>query len=318
MKYSPSNYKKDLKRFNELALLLKVKQKDKKAPKNKKLFQKVEQEYQELSEKLQKDYDEKHKKELHKLEQKEKAEKSVAAAIQHTIETPIYDHKGKLVSGVDKEAEEKAKIDKAVMEKIKEIEKLQDDDIERAEKLYEDELKEIKEETIITTNPDGSKTVEVKKKIVKPDIYMQEPRYTKNQLRHRKFYEGKEEREDLSETVKEIFDKRVKSAGIPPAKFVGKAGGKRKILACPHCDGEMIATGVKATTTDNTRAKTPAMTSWHALVKAVGEMPEHKGMKRPLIMPIASAIKKHYDGDNEKALQEITGGRFRTDMITNI
>ena len=311
MKYSPKNYKQDIKRFNELALLLKSKKKNIKDPVNKKIFEKAENEYESLENKLKKDYDKKHEEEKFKKEQEEIREESVKAAKEHARRLPVYDRDGKLIDGdptYTKGSISLKKRDPDVEKKIAELENETEDDIARAERLYEGDLKEVKEETTITTKADGTEIVEVKKKLVKPEIYMQEPRYTKNQLRHKKFYEGKESREDLSEEVKAILmgkavpsaakdvDKRVKSAGLPPAKFVGKAGGKRKILCCPHCDGEMIATGVKATTADNTRQKTPAMKAWHDLIKAVGEMPEHKGKKRPELMPIASALKEKHGG----------------------
>jgi hypothetical protein len=279
MKTPAANYKKDIKRFNELAQMLKAPQKVKR--KDPDTYKAYEDEHDELKEKLEDyDYDAEYKmkkkmKKLEKEEAKEKAKK--------------FEKKQKedLINATDEYLE---------TFNLKRPDIDDDDQIKKAERLFESDLKEVKEETTITTKADGTEIVEVKKKLVKPEIYMQEPRYTKNQLRHKKFYEGKESREDLSEEVKAILDKRVKSAGLPPAKFVGKAGGKRKILCCPHCDGEMIATGVKATTADNTRQKTPAMKAWHDLIKAVGEMPEHKGKKRPELMPIASALKEKHGG----------------------
>ena len=161
MKYSPANYKKDIKRFNELALLLKAKKKDKNAPKNKPIFQKAEEKYNELEEKLKKDYPEKHKRELFKMEQDKIREESVAAAKEYARKYPIYDRDGNLVDG---EIVIKP-VDKETLEKIAAIEKSEeDDDILRAERLFNEDLKEVKEETTITTKADGTKTIEVKKK----------------------------------------------------------------------------------------------------------------------------------------------------------
>lgn len=291
MKTPAANYKKDIKRFNELAVMLKAPQKIKR--KDPDTYKAYEDEYEELKEKLDDhDYDAEFKMKLKAKKEEKEKKKEKAEKFEKKAKEELMNASDEYLKDFN----------------LKRPNLEEDDQIKRAERLYEDEVKEVKEETTITTKPDGTEIVEVKKKLVKPEIYMQEPRYTKNQLRHRKFYEGKESREDLSEEVKAILDRRVKSSGIPPAKFVGKAGGKRKILCCPHCDGEMIATGVKATTADNTRAKTPAMKAWHDLIKAVGNMPEHKGKKRPEIMPIASALKEKHGG-SVNAISALTDAR---------
>jgi hypothetical protein len=116
--------------------------------------------------------------------------------------------------------------------------------------------------------------------------------YAKNAERHKKYIEPKAPRQDLSEAVKDIIKKTEDQGAFKMAVFQGFAGGKRKILQCPHCEKSMIASGVKLKRNiDPDRPKTGSQQDWFQFVNAVGSLPEFKGKKRSIVMKAASKLK---------------------------
>jgi hypothetical protein len=119
-----------------------------------------------------------------------------------------------------------------------------------------------------------------------------EPKYSSNQIRHKKFHEVKEAREDLSKDVKAIINKLQNEGEYKLATYHGRAGAGRKLLKCPHCEGVMLATGVKLKREVNPdRPKTQGQREWLDYVKQVSLIPEYKGLARSKVLKAASELR---------------------------
>jgi hypothetical protein len=119
-----------------------------------------------------------------------------------------------------------------------------------------------------------------------------EPKYSSNQIRHKKYHEVKEAREDLSKDVKAIINKLQNEGEYKLATYHGRAGAGRKLLKCPHCEGVMLATGVKLKREVNPdRPKTQGQREWLDYVKQVSLIPEYKGLARSKVLKAASELR---------------------------
>jgi len=152
--------------------------------------------------------------------------------------------------------------------------------IEKLEKAIEDQTQIIEQEIKITTNDKGEKEVEIKKKTRKAedseDDELPPLKYGKDKDRHKKLYEPDDERQEISSEYK---------TKLKNAIMIGKAGGARKIIECPHCEGRMLAAGVRAVASK--REQTAGQKAWQDYIKMVASKPENKGMKRSEIVKLA-------------------------------
>lgn len=276
------DYEKDLSRFRELTKLLKHPTKNF-GKKSGSLIsiKEAKNEYSELEEKLHDD--EGNLKQSYENEIKNKKILDDEEALLNEIKK--YKDVTKYV--IKKEGDKvlvkpTSNEDRAILKNIedKELKK-----IDKIEKALEDQSKIIEQEIKITTNDKGEKEIEIKKTTQNEKNIIDSPKYTRNQLVHRKFHEPEDSREDISEEYK---------VKLKNAIMIGKAGGARKILECPHCSGQMLAASVKSVKrekgpSDNTK-------KWLNFVAEVGQHKDIKGMTRPQILKIASALKKRFEG----------------------
>lgn len=270
MSYTAKQYKKDLEKFKELSLMLKAPKKVQNAKENKEKYDKIRYKHEVLEEKLSKDYDAERKLEKKRLKEAELEEGEEPEDI------------------VDPFLRSQAEINKEAAIKYKNYIK----QLELANNIKED-LDEgvIEKEVKIETKPDGSKVVEIKETKEKSDAFMKDPKYSANQYRHVKFHEPKHEREDISDVAKELIGKHTKKKDYKIATIVGRAGGKRKVLKCPHCENVMIATGIKEIP-QKKRELSDKTKEWHDYIKRVAKMDEYKDVARPKVMGIASELRK--------------------------
>lgn len=257
MVYTKEKYKRDIARFNELTALLQHPTKNFGKKSGSKITAKEARgELQDLEWRIDEYKDEK------------KLEKSRVPDIDIDDIPDIIEelnlHPNKNLSN-----EEKAIIAKMGENEIKKLDKLQ--------KAIEDQSKVIEQEIKITTNAKGDREIEIKKTSQTEENLLSSPKHTKNQLRHRKFYEPEENREDLSEDLK---------SKLKNAIMIGKAGGSRKIIQCPHCEGKMLAAGVRAAGVK--KEQSSAQKAWLDHIKKIAALPEHKGLPRPKVVKIAA------------------------------
>lgn len=283
MSYPKAEYKADFKRYHELAKAFKEGERFGKKSKlgvtkidAKKELSKLEDKLLDNSGDIKKYKDfvneEKYEKVMEKTnkalkELVEKQEDIVVPEVKINLDKP------KLKNLTNEEKSELKKQDDSNIAKIKKL-----------EKAIEDQTKIIDQEIKVTTNEKGEQEIEIKKKSRKLDRdedssdeeLPDEWEYGKDKKRHKKFNEPDEHREDVSEEYK---------LKLKNAIMIGKAGGSRKILECPHCSKRMLAAGVKAVA--GKKEQSAKQKAWLQHIVDTGKRPECAGLTRPKIVKIA-------------------------------
>jgi len=103
---------------------------------------------------------------------------------------------------------------------------------------------------------------------------------------------GEEVRDDLSNKVRNLIKELSKEGDYRFGVFVGNAGGKRKLIQCPHCNEKMVVAGVKANRTHKAGEPTQNQKDWMEYVRLVGLMPDNTTKGRKKHMKLASELKK--------------------------
>lgn len=177
-----------------------------------------------------------------------------------------------------------AKLSNEEKSELKKLEETNEKKIKKLEKVIEDQTKVIEQEIKISTNDKGEKEIDIKKKVRavedsdEEDDYDGEVKYGKDKKRHKKFYVPDEQRPDVSSEYK---------MKLKNAVMIGKAGGQRKILECPHCKGQMWATSVRSSA-GGKRERTDKQKRWLEHITETGKRPEYIGLRRPDIVKAAS------------------------------
>ena len=103
---------------------------------------------------------------------------------------------------------------------------------------------------------------------------------------------GTEAREDLSSKVKKLVKDLATEGDYRFGVFVGNAGGKRKIIKCPHCNQDMVVAGIKTERAKPPREMTQNQLDWHDFVRYVSKLPEYGGKTQKDRLKIASKLRK--------------------------
>lgn len=103
---------------------------------------------------------------------------------------------------------------------------------------------------------------------------------------------GVEVRQDVSDKVRDLVKELSKEGDYRFGVFVGNAGGKRKLIECPHCKERMVVAGIKAERKKSEKPATAKQKEWMSYVKMVGDLPENAGSSRKQHMKMASKLKK--------------------------
>lgn len=115
---------------------------------------------------------------------------------------------------------------------------------------------------------------------------------------------GVEVRQDVSDKVRDLVKELSKEGDYRFGVFVGNAGGKRKLIECPHCKEKMVVAGIKAERKKSEKPATEKQKEWMNYVKMVGSLPDNFGTSRKQHMQMASKLKK--EGVSYDQLKNIT------------
>jgi hypothetical protein len=204
----------------------------------------------------------------------------------------------KLVKELNKTIAKDSKFDERPLDQIESIHRQVDykliaEEANKAEEAKADLVKALTGPTMTKKKKNETPEEKAERKKLKEQIKAIKGKpYSENELRHAKYKEIKEAREDLSEQVKEVINKLQDVGEYKLATYQGRAGGGRKLLGCPHCKGVMLAAGIKLKRdVDPNKPKTQNQREWQDYVKAVSQIPAYKGIVRSKIMKAASALR---------------------------
>lgn len=102
---------------------------------------------------------------------------------------------------------------------------------------------------------------------------------------------GQDVRQDVSDKVKNLVKELSKEGDYRFGVFVGNAGGKRKIIKCPHCEKDMVVAGIKAERKKSTKPASEKQKEWMEFVKLVGQIPENASKSRKEHMKIGKKLR---------------------------
>lgn len=102
---------------------------------------------------------------------------------------------------------------------------------------------------------------------------------------------SKEVREDVSDKVRDLVKEIAKEGDYRFGVFVGNAGGKRKLIQCPHCEKKMVVAGIKGERKKSDKPPSQKQKDWMEFVKIVGKLPENQGRSRTEHMKMGKKLK---------------------------
>lgn len=104
--------------------------------------------------------------------------------------------------------------------------------------------------------------------------------------------ESTEIREDVSDKVKKLVHEIAKEGDYRFGVFVGNAGGKRKLIECPHCKSRMVVAGIKPKKVKKERKLTENQLEWQELIKTVRKLPQYADIGSVNHLKVAGELKR--------------------------